>query len=136
MPVDPSADLISEVRFLVGDVTEPYMLTDAQVQFALDQASDATYAAAAACARALAARFTRDVDERFEEIWSDSSQKSIAFERLARRLEADAKKRGGLGTPSAGGISKADMEAAESDTDRVKPFFRRNLFVNPPAPNE
>ena len=128
MPVDPSANTVSEVRFLVGDITEPFLLTDDQIQFALDQAAGKTYPAAAACARALAARFARDVNERFEEIWSDSSQRAKAFEQLARRLDADAKRQGGLGMPVAGGISSADMDSVNAQTDRVKPHFRRNMF--------
>ncbi len=128
MPVDPSANDISAVRFLIGDTAEPFLLTDDQIQFALDQAAGKTYPAAAACARALAARFARDVDERFEEIWQDSSQRSKAFEQLARRLDVDAKRQGGLGIPVAGGISRADMDSVNAQTDRVKPHFRRNMF--------
>lgn len=132
MPVNPATNAVSEVRFLVGDTAEPYLLTDDQIQFALDQANAAPLPAATACARALAARFARDVNERFEDISSDSSDKSKAFERLARRLDADAKRRGGLGIPSVGGVRRSEMDAADADNDRVKPSFRRDMFGNPP----
>ncbi len=125
---------IENVRFYVGDTETPYLLTDDQINLALD-ATASDLAAAALCARSLSARFARQVDKRFETIWSYNSQKSMAFEKLARNLEQQAKRAGGLGVPVAGGISKADMEAADSSEDRVRPFFRDNLFNNPPAPN-
>lgn len=125
---------IADVRFYVGDTTTPYLLTDEQITLAID-ATTSDLAAAALCARSLAARYARQADTRFETIWSYNSQKSQAFERLARNLEQQAKRAGGLGTPLAGGISKADVETAESDTDRVRPYFRDGMFANPPAPN-
>ncbi|KKL24171.1 hypothetical protein LCGC14_2417980 [marine sediment metagenome] len=36
----------------------------------------------------------------------------------------------------AGGISVADKEAVESNTDRVKPRFKRDKFANPDSPND
>lgn len=124
----------SNVRLYVGDATEPYLLTDEQITLAID-ATTSDLAAAALCARFLSARFARQVDKRFETIWSYNSQKAVAYEKLARNLEQQAKRAGGLGVPVAGGISRADMENAENDGDRVRPFFRANLFNNPPAPN-
>lgn len=132
---DPSLEPIDAVRFLLGDTTTPFQLADIEVQFALDQSSN-IYSAAAICARALAARYSREVDTRFETIWAYDSQKSEAFERLARSMDQQAKRAGGLGLPVAGGISHADVETANSDTDRVKPFFYDNIFNNPPPSNE
>ena len=125
---------IADVRFYIGDTTTPYLLTDEQITLAID-ATTSDLAAAAMCARALAARFSRQADTRFETIWSYNSQKAIAFERLARNLDQQAKRAGGLGVPAAGGISIADMESAEAETDRVRPYFRTGQFHNPPAPN-
>lgn len=125
---------IETVRFYVGDTATPYLLTDDQITLAID-ATTSDLAAAALCARSLSAHFARQVDKRFETIWSYNSQKSMAYEKLARNLEQQAKRAGGLGVPAAGGISRADMESAENDGDRVRPFFRANMFNNPPAPN-
>lgn len=122
------------VRFHVGDTVAPYLLTDEQITLAIDSTSS-DLAAAALCARALAARFARDVDSTFESLSSSGSQRAEAYTRLARELDSRAKLSGGLGTPVAGGISISDMEAAESDTDRVRPYFRTGMFHNPPAPN-
>ena len=136
MPIDPSDSLIDAVRFLVGDVAATPVLTDEQIQFALDQSNDNTYAAAAVCARALAAQYARRVDTEFETLSTSYSQLSKQYADLARRLDMQAKKAGGLGVPMAGGITKTDVEAARADANRVPPFFYDNIFVNPPAPNE
>lgn len=125
---------IADVRFYVGDTEVPYLLTDEQITLAID-ATTSDLAAAALCARSLSARFARQVDKRFETIWSYNSQKSMAFEKLARNLEQQAKRAGGLGLPVAGGISRSDVESADADTDRVRPYFRDGQFHNPPAPN-
>ena len=132
---DPAASPVNEVRFLVGDVTEPYLLDDTQIQFAIDQQGGA-YKAAAMCARALAARFSRDVNRRFEDIWSDAGDRAQNYLALARQLEFDAKRQGGLGVPIGGGVLKSDIDAVRADTSIEQPFFRRNMFANPPAANE
>lgn len=137
---DPSADDISAVRFLIGDPQNwdgtTTQLSDAEIQFALDQAGSSVYEAASNCANALAARYARRVDTKFESISSNYSQLRDNYLSLARTLRIEAKRRGGLGIPVAGGVSEADMETVRSNTDRVKPFFRAAMFSNPPPPNE
>jgi hypothetical protein len=130
---DEVSQQIAEVRFLVGDMDN--VLSNREIIFALDQATN-VYAAAALCARALSARYARQVDTKFETIETKYSQLRDSYERLARSLDAQAKKRGGMGMPVAGGIRISDVETVREDTDRVKPFFYDNLFTNPPAPNE
>jgi hypothetical protein len=123
------------VRLLVGDTTTPFALSDLEIQFALDQTSN-VFSAAAICARALAARYARRVDTRFETVESKYSQLRDNYEKLARSLDAQAKRRGGLGEPIAGGISRADVELVDADTDRVKPYFYDGIFANPPPAND
>lgn len=135
MPFDPSESPVASVRFLVGDTAEPPQLGDTEIQFALDQNSN-VYGAAAICARALSARYARRVDTKFETIESRYSQLRDNYELLARQLEAQARKTGSLGIPVAGGISRAEVEAARQDMNRVKPFFYDNIFANPPPSNE
>jgi hypothetical protein len=132
---DPENDPVDAVRFLVGDTASPFELSDTEILFALDQDAN-TYAAAAICARALSARYARQVDTKFETVESKYSQLRDSYEHLARSLDIQAKRRGGMGLPIAGGISNAEVETVQSDPDRVKPFFKENLFNNPPAPNE
>jgi hypothetical protein len=135
MTFDPADSPVDAVRFLIGDTATPPELSDAEIQFALDQNAN-VYAAASICARALSARYARQVDTRFETIESKYSQLRDSYEQLARSLDVQAKRRGGMGLPVAGGISNAEVETVQNDPDRVKPFFKENLFNNPPAPNE
>jgi hypothetical protein len=127
---------IGAVRFLVGDRVSPYQLTDAEVEFALTQTSNNTYLAAAFCARALSAFYARRVDTRFETIDSKYSQLRDSYERLARSLESQGKKQGGLGLPVGGGLTRSDVDAVRADTNRIDPFFYDNIFQNPPRSND
>jgi hypothetical protein len=135
MPFDPADSPLDAVRFLLGDTATPPQLSDAEILFALDQNAN-IYAAAAICARALSARYARRVDSKFETVESKNSQLRDNYEMLARQLDQQARKRGGLGMPMAGGISRAEVDAVEQDTNRVKPYFKDALFNNPPRPNE
>lgn len=128
---DPSDSPRDEVRFLVGDTnTNKQLVSDEEIAFALASTSDSTYGAAALCARAIAGKFSREVNGRFESIWSDDGSKSKQFFDLARRLDIQAKTAGGLalGSPYVGGVSRADMESVRANTDRVDSAFMRGQF--------
>ena len=131
----PDLEPIDAVRFLIGDTTSPFQLTDTEVQFALDSTTN-TYLAAAMCARAIGAKYARRVNKKFETISADYGDLKTNYDLLARQLEMQGKREGGLGTPLAGGISKADVESVDALTDRVRPYFRDGQHSNPPAPNE
>ena len=127
---------INNVRFLVGDTdSTDYAISNDNIVFALAQASDDVYLAAAICARALGAKYASQVNEKFESISVDNSDKSKQYYSLATKLEMQSKKYGsrGLGIPAAGGISIAAMDAADEDDDRVKPKFRQDQYANPPT---
>lgn len=131
LPTDDSKR-IADVRFLVGDTDN--VLSNLDILFALDQTSN-IYSAAAICARALSARYARRVDTRFETIDTKYSQLRDSYEQLARSLDAQAKRRGGMGLPVAGGLTRAEVDAARADTGRVRPFFYDSIFNNPPSTN-
>lgn len=133
---DPNTEPLDAVRFLVGDTAEPYQLADLEIEFALAQTEDSIYPAAAMCARALSARYARRVDTRFETVESKYGQLARSFDMLARQLEAQAKKVGGLGLPLAGGLTISERDTINADTDRRKPFFYDGMMNNPPALNE
>ena len=138
---DPSVTDIAAVRFLVGDpdggTGTTTVLSDAEIQFALDQTGEDTYAAGAVCSRALAARYARRVDTKFETIDTKYSQLHAHYSKLALQLDRQSKLNGkrGLGVPSAGGISRAEDKTARADEDRVRPFFRDSMMNNPPPTN-
>lgn len=134
--IDDGVTPTSSVRFLVGDAIEPYQLSDAEIAFALDQMGNNTYMAAAFCARALSAFYARRVDTHFEAIDSKYSQLRDSYERLARSLESQGKRQGGLGLPVAGGLTKSDVDLATQNTDRLDPYFYDGMFENDSSPND
>lgn len=132
---DPRTDTIWAVRLLIGDTTAPYRLADAHITYALTLADGDPVGAAARCARALAARYSARSAVRFDSLSMDFSSLHAHYEALARRLEQRLRRSGGIGIPLAGGIGGEEDALAEQDTDRIKPFFKDNLFNNPPPAN-
>jgi len=133
---DGLSERINNVRFLVGDTdSSDYAITNDNVAFALTQAGNDVYVAAAICARALAGKYATYVDTKFENVSSNYSQMSENYYALAKRLDMQSKKYGksGLGLPIAGGISRDDMRSVNQDPDRVMPKFNRDQFANPPS---
>lgn len=125
---------INNVRFLIGDTdSSDFAISNDNIDFALAQANDDLYIAGAICARALAAKYSVDVDTKFETVSSNFSQLSKNYYELAKRLEQQAKKYGsvGLGIPLAGGIRIDDMNSVNQDNDRVMPKFNRDQFAFP-----
>lgn len=128
-----AAERRDAVRFFVGDTDNTdQLVTDEEIAFALSEKSDNVRRAAADVARALEAKFASLADVSFDGVRSSYSNISMAYSRLARRLDAQAKRAGGLGRPVATGISRDDMRTYEDDPDRITPRFRRGQFENPP----
>ena len=120
-------------RFLVGDTdTNDQQITDEEITFSLAQAGDNVYRSAAICAKSLASKYARLVDTSVESVKSSYSQRAKQYDALAITLEGKANQFGGIGMPSAGGISISDMDSANDETDRVRPAFERDQFGNPP----
>lgn len=122
------------VRVLIGDTdTTDQQVSDEIIAFGLSQASDEIYEGSAIIARSLAAKYSRLVDTKIEDVESKFSQRRDFYMSLARDLETQAEKYGNssLGVPVAGGISLSEMEAAREDTDRVPALFKVGQFDNP-----
>lgn len=122
------------VRWLVGDTdTSDQQVTDEEVTFALSEAGDNVYSAAALVARGIAGKYARLVDNSFETVDTSYSDRQKHYQQLATKLEQEARSRGGrLGTPVAGGISIDTMDSVEDDSDRPDPAFTRRQHRNPP----
>lgn len=127
---DPSSGDNDAVRFLVGDTgpcapatTPVFLLQDEEIAYLIARYSS-PLAAAAAAADAIGAIFARQVDEFTGDIARKCSQKSKQYGELADRLRNQASDPlTVVPIPFAGGISLADMDTREDDTDRYPDIF-------------
>lgn len=134
---DTAAKRRDAVRLLVGDTnTNDQQLQDAEVEFALSQANDKIYSAAAIAARAIAGKYSRLVDTSFDTVKASYSQRRDQYLAIAEQMEKQARSFGSLGVPAAGGISLSDMDSVEEDPDRPQPAFKRGQHENPPSHDE
>lgn len=130
---DPSSSDSDQVRFIIGDTnTDDQLVSDEEIAWSLTQGS--IYNAAAICARSIAASFSRFADKSVDDLKISYSQKSAQYSKLADNLESkDAHKSLGV---YAGGISVADKQSNEENTDRVSPSFTRGITDNPSLNNQ
>lgn len=124
---DPENVPRDAVRLLIGDTDlEDPLLSDAEVAFYLAESNSNRYKAAMEACRAIAAKLSRRPDFTAGRITVSNRDRAQAFLKLAEEI----RKKHQLTTvrPFAGGISQADKSARERDTDRVEPFFTREMF--------
>lgn len=122
---------VGKVRFLCGDTdTNDQLLQDAEIEFLLTESSNRYRAAAAAC-RAIAARLYNalTLDPADGGVSYNAKERADGFLELAKGLDQKAATSGGASGYGvfAGGISRADKESRERDTDRVVPAFSTAL---------
>jgi hypothetical protein len=123
---------ISKVRRLIGDTdSTDYRLLDADITAILSDNNGDDYKAAAEAARSIAAQLAMQEDVKISETSLSGSNAYLNMIKLAESLEKQAAR--SFAIPYAGGISKADKEAREADTDRVAPAFTRALHSVPGA---
>lgn len=120
------------VRLLVGDADDSnQLLSDDQIALITAQFSSPSLAAAA-CADALAAKFSRSVTFSVEGLSIQNSQKATAYRLLAQRLRAQAvlTDDGALGA-SVLGTSKSKMDAVDDNLDRTPSRFKVGMSDYP-----
>jgi hypothetical protein len=117
---DPSRSDLDEVRFLIGDTNEDDpQLQDEEVEYLLAEHGSPQQAAIAAC-EALYALYSRYADQKTGDISISYSKRADQVRALATTIQ----QRTSLNVaPYAGGISRADREVDEGDSDRVVPAF-------------
>src|SRR2546425_151072 len=114
------------VRLLVGDVlqSDPQM-QDEEISYFVT-ARGSLYGAAAECCRALAAKFSRSVDQQGGTFKTFYSQMAKAY--TVKSLEFDNKSAlFGAAMPYAGGISLTDKQTQDLNSDRVLPQFNLGM---------
>lgn len=113
---------------LLGDTdSTDQLLSNEELEYFADQWPSSVYQAAAAASKAIAGRYARLVDKEVGDLKIAYSQRYEHYSNLCDEFNAQG---ASLLTvaPYAGGISKADKETNQSDTDRVEPDFVRDQF--------
>ena len=126
---------LNTVRLLLGDTdTNDQQVQNEEVTFALAQANDNVYFAAAWLARTVAAQYARKVNTSLDGALSaDYSDLQKQYLGMAETLEYQGKKSGAVLGVVAGGITKSGITTVRGNTNRVEGSFRRDRFRNPPS---
>lgn len=123
---NPASSTLDKVRFLIGDTdSTDQQLSNEEINAALADTADSPYAAAVICIEALVSRYSRLVTKSIGDLSISYGDKAKNY----RGLLGDLRRRATLQlcTPYAGGISVADKEIDEADSDVVQPFFKRGM---------
>lgn len=127
-PADSDRDA---VRFLIGDTdTTDEQLQDAEIDWLLTE-QGSVYGAAIESARALSAKYARQVTKSVGDLKLQASDKAAHYRALVEDLEKASATSNLVPIPFAGGISVDDKNTREDETDRVEPRFHRGQFSHP-----
>ena len=134
---DPAASTKDEVRYLSGcNISSRELVQDEEINYAIAQYSDPKLAAALIL-RALANRFSRETDYREGDIAVSASKQAEAFAKRANELDPGGVTLGVvLALASFGGLSKAEKETLNDNTDAVQPSFYRGMNDIPGGPGD
>lgn len=126
---------LNTVRLLLGDTdTLDQQVQNEEITFALSQTNDNVYFAAAWLARTVASQYARKVNVSLDgSLSADYSDLTKQYTSLAETLEYQGKKTGAIIGVVAGGLTKSDINAVRTNTDRIEGSFRRDRFRNPPS---
>lgn len=116
-----------KIRFFLQDTDDnDQLITDEEIAFTLTEYGDNIYRAAAVISRSIALQLGRRPSVRLAQAGLDADEQYQHYMAIAKEMESKALSRGATGV-FAGGISKADKETREADTDRVAPAFTADL---------
>ena len=126
---DPANSDLDAVRREIGDTdTNNQLLSNEEVNFALDQEGDNVSAASARCCEWLMREYAKQADKTLGQLSIMLSQKSKRYEELAKKLRKKSVNR--VLAPYVGGISETERDTDEDDTDLVQPIFTKDIFTN------
>ena len=115
-----------KVRWYTQDVdTSEQLVQDEEITFALAEKNQNILQTAALVAEVIARKFTREATITVGDTRVEWSRRAELYWELAK----DLRTRTVVVAPFAGGISIADKQIYEDDTDRVHPLFTKDQFV-------
>jgi hypothetical protein len=124
---------MDEVRFLIGDTDSAQeQLSNEEINFAL--LSKPPKAAAAECARAIAAKYARLVTRSVGDLNVTYRELQDNYAKLADRLDAASAAEDAGTQVFAGGIFTSDRVIQDNNTSINQPDFRRDQFDNYSGP--
>jgi hypothetical protein len=127
----PSTSTRDAVRFLSGQNSsaDDQLVSDGEITYALAQRSSNVYGAAQTVCEVLAAKYASKASEKgigqLSIVYGDRSR---AFADKAKALGMQLIRQGV--SPYVGGISEADKETDQNDTDLVQPSFAVGMDAN------
>jgi len=128
---DPAANTRDEVRFLVGDTDkDDALVQDEEINYAIGVESS-TLRAAVRVSRAIAAHYARAVEKQVGDLKIKAGEKYKNYLDIMKALEEEAAGSIPGASPFAGGISTSQKETQENNSDRVAPYFSRDMMDNP-----
>lgn len=122
----PVATVLDEVRLEIGDtdITDA-MLQDEEIEHYLTLESNAVLAASARAAAAIAGKFARLTSTQEGDVKVEAQQMYEHYREMAASLSDRVLTESGTAVPYAGGLTIADVEARNDNTDLVEPYFAR-----------
>lgn len=134
----PDTNERDKVRFLIGDTCkENPLVQDEEIAFTLGKFPEVELAAALCC-RAIAAKFSRQVNTTVGGVSRSCSDLAKAFAARATELDPDDMTTGAaavLVLPSFGGLSLSEKEVLDSDTDATPVNFKIGMDDIPGGPD-
>ena len=126
---DPANSDLDAVRREIGDTnTNDQLLSNEEVNFALDQEGDSIAAASARCCEWLMREYAKQADKTIGQLNIMLSQKSKRYEALATKLRKKGIK--SALAPYVGGLSETERDTDKDDTDLIQPIFTKDIFKN------
>jgi len=118
-----------QVRMLIGDTdSTKQMLQDEEIGQLLVQYGNNIYLAAAAACRAIAAKLSKEADQKTGKIATWLTSRVKWYLQAAEGYEALASTTNARGY--GGGISLSDKANQEADTDWAQTYFKRGMMDN------
>lgn len=133
------AATIAQLRILLSDPDNGTPeLSDADLTEIIAVESN-LYRAAEIAARSLSAKYAQKVSVSIGDLRVSNQQKFHHYDELADKYAQRAEEGGGgrgHAVPRLAGVSLADMEMAQEDTDRYPSYFKVGGMSNPPTPDD
>lgn len=120
---NPAASTLDKVRFLIGDTdTTDQQFSNEEINAILADNGDEPYATAIVLIEGLIARYSRYISKSVGDLSISYGDRVKQYQSLLAGLRRRATLQ--LCKPYAGGISIADKQIDQADSDVVQPYFK------------